>query len=525
MFRTMLVDDDFLVRSYLKTLKAWEKAGYEIVADVRDGEEAEAVLSKTAVDVLITDISMPVMNGIELIRSIKEKNLQLYIIVLSCHDDFEYVKEAMKLGADEYILKNALDEESLLGVLEKTGKQIIQKKESGWQKAYTEKLIRMGSHTLKYYFFNGLISGILSEEEREKKRLEAGIHGKFMNSAVINMFIHNWREINQQWTSLEAEEYTQSFRYALRNSIEEALGEDSVYVELVYLGAGVFCCFLDMSSMCRSSVMRQWIMNVALLCLRHCKEEPYDFGIGVSNICFGENGIRQAYQQVREMMKLSFYEDSDILYFDCQKAISSKLPEMADVLERRMEIIKNSRNKEEISRRLFEVLKEAENIRTDGRILIQWFKSLDKKAGIERSTDVYMNVWNIEQMKEIAAGYAEEMFSEIREIPQELSQTVRRAVEFVHKNYKKQVGLQDAAEAAGVNAAYLSYLFKQEMNIGFSNYLQERRMERVKELLDTSNYKIKEIAKEAGFQDYHYFSKLFKKLYGCSPVDYRKRKV
>ena len=83
-----------------------------------------------------------------------------------------------------------------------------------------------------------------------------------------------------------------------------------------YLGAGIFCCFLDMSSMRRSSVMRQRLTNVASACFRYCKNEPYHFGIGVSNICIGEEGIKQAYQQAREMMKLSFYDDSDILYFD-----------------------------------------------------------------------------------------------------------------------------------------------------------------------------------------------------------------
>ena len=108
MFRTLLVDDDFLVRSYLKTLSAWEKAGYEVVKDVQDGEEALRVLEEEKIDVVITDISMPLMDGIELIRHIREEKENIYIMVLSCHDDFEYVKEAMRLGADEYILKNKL---------------------------------------------------------------------------------------------------------------------------------------------------------------------------------------------------------------------------------------------------------------------------------------------------------------------------------------------------------------------------------------------------------------------------------
>lgn len=122
MYRTLVADDDFLVRSYLKTLDSWEKAGYEIVDDAEDGEEAYGFLQKEKIDVLVTDLTMPVMDGIELIRKIREENRDIYIIVLSCHDDFEYVKEAMRLGADEYVLKNSLDEDSLYDTLEKSAR-------------------------------------------------------------------------------------------------------------------------------------------------------------------------------------------------------------------------------------------------------------------------------------------------------------------------------------------------------------------------------------------------------------------
>lgn len=110
MFQTLLVDDDFLVRSYLKTLDSWEKAGYEVVRDVQDGEEALEVMNQEKIDIVVTDISMPLMDGIELIKAVKKNWPEVSVIVLSCHDDFEYVKEAMRLGADEYILKNTLDE-------------------------------------------------------------------------------------------------------------------------------------------------------------------------------------------------------------------------------------------------------------------------------------------------------------------------------------------------------------------------------------------------------------------------------
>ena len=144
MIRTVIVDDDFLVRSYLKQLKAWERADYRIVADARDGEEALKAVEELVPEVVVTDISMPLMDGIELIRRIRESNHSVYIIVLSCHDDFEYVKEAMKLGADEYVLKNSLNEDSLYEMLIRTAGQIQDKKEKFQENDEAKRLMEMG---------------------------------------------------------------------------------------------------------------------------------------------------------------------------------------------------------------------------------------------------------------------------------------------------------------------------------------------------------------------------------------------
>ncbi|NCC43139.1 MAG: response regulator [Clostridia bacterium] len=178
MFRTLLVDDDFLVRSYLKSLTAWTRAGYEVTADVQDAEEALWTLEREDIDVMITDISMPLMDGIELIRQIRCDNNKLYIIVLSCHDDFDYVKEAMRQGADEYVLKNSLNEETLYDILMKTKKHIAFRKEKSTQQKEVDKLLEIRNHALKYHFFNGILSGTLSGSKREEKRLEASILGK-----------------------------------------------------------------------------------------------------------------------------------------------------------------------------------------------------------------------------------------------------------------------------------------------------------------------------------------------------------
>ncbi|MDC7290127.1 response regulator [Blautia schinkii] len=523
MFRTLLVDDDFLVRSYLKTLSSWEKEGYELAADVRDGEEALRVLADEPIDLVITDVSMPLMDGIELIRRIRETDSGIYIVVLSCHDDFEYVKEAMRLGANEYVLKNSLDEDSLSHILSNAAVQIRRQREKSTQEEHVKKLVKIGSQKLKYHFFNQLISGMISPEEKEEERRKAGITGSYLNSAVIAMYLEEWTQHTEQWSMVEAEQYSQRFLSDIADELEQVLGVESEAAEVVDLGSGIFCCFLDFAQERRSSVMQQRLTAAASACLRCCKNEPYTFGICVSSICMGQDGIRQAYQQAREMMKQSFYDNSGILYYDAAKPLGNSLPLRAQRLEEILEEYFAKRKNDELQKELERVFQDFEEQYTDSRQVIHWLKDMDKKADISREPEVYRHIRTLAQVRQLCTEYGEQMLGgSSRSIPEGVCAVVRTAITYLHEHFKNPIGLTEAAAAAGVNPAYLSFLFKQEMGIGFSNYLLEYRMDYARELLVRSNYKIKEVASEAGFQDYHYFSKAFKKLNGVSPADYRK---
>lgn len=525
MFTTIIVDDDFLVRSYLKQLEAWEKAGFEIVADVRDGEEALKVVEELQPDVVVTDISMPLMDGIELIRHLREGVQNPYIIVLSCHDDFEYVKEAMRLGANEYVLKNTLNEETLYEMLQKATQQMEGMQKQARKENQNQRLIKMGSQSLKFHYFNGILAGSLTGEEKEEKRIEAGITGKYVNSAVISTFIPGWAGLRAERPALELEQYSQGFLQRLTERLELLPGPESRYVEVVYLGEGVFCCFLDMSDMRRTSLMKQRLTSAASACFQCCRDEAFSFAVGVSSICFGEEGIRQAYQQAREMMKLSFYEDGEILYFDGQPAASSELPVLAIQLLNQVQELAAGRRYDEMESAFEQVVKDFRKNLTDSHQVMHWLKEVNQKLGIEKTPEFYGSIVRADQLLEVCREYRMVLASENRrDIPEGVSAVIRRVIDYLHLHYKEPIGLTEAAEEAGLNSAYLSYLFKQEVGVGFSNYLLDIRIENAKVLLENTNSKIKDVASEAGFNDYHYFSKAFKKQTGYSPADYRREK-
>jgi YesN/AraC family two-component response regulator len=113
----LIVDDEPIIRIGLKTLVDWERFGFRHVGEAEDGEEAWAQIESLQVDIVITDLLMPRMNGLELIRLIQNHPRPISVVVLSCMDDFTYVKEAMRLGAKDYILKPTMEPEQLVSIL------------------------------------------------------------------------------------------------------------------------------------------------------------------------------------------------------------------------------------------------------------------------------------------------------------------------------------------------------------------------------------------------------------------------
>ena len=304
MKKALLVDDDYLVRSYLKMLPSWEKAGFVIAADVRDGEEALECLKKEEFDLIVTDIAMPLMDGIELIREIRKTDRNIYIIVLSCHDEFEYVKKAMKEGADEYVLKNTLNEETLYQLLTETEDKITGKIQQPLESIKETETVQAGEGSRKFLFFNQVLAGTLTGEEREEKRKQAGIRGTYQNSAVVVMKLEEAENPEDPWADIKREQYCLDFLQHFIQELGREKSDNDTETDVIYLGRGVICCFVDFSGMYKNSLMYQKLMNIAAFTYKICKNESGKFRIGVSNVGIGADALRQGYQQARMMRRM-----------------------------------------------------------------------------------------------------------------------------------------------------------------------------------------------------------------------------
>ena len=437
------------------------------------------------------------MDGIELIREIRRKYPDIYVIVLSCHDEFEYVKKAMKEGADEYVLKNTLNEESLYTVLEAAEEHIRQSKEE---------------------------AGVKDQKQQTQEHADMKKDPEEDNNAdaVIVIKREETEYTEDPLEEARKEQYSLEFYRRMQEKLQSRPGESETEKEMIYLGNGTYCCFLDLSDEYKSSVMYQHLTGTASACYKICAEEEEAYKIGVSNICIGADALRQAYQQARMMIKNSFYEKDGIAYYEADRAMGKELPKEAETLLEEAELLKKKSEKDKFLLMAGTVIQAFKKERCDSQLVRQWFRKLEHKLQVDGSrADQHFGY--IGEVKKELEHLAEQAF-ECGEpnIPEDLSQAVKIAADYAARHYREAVGLGDAAEAAGVNSTYLSYLFSQEMGIGFANYLLNLRMEHAKKLLRETNLKMWQVAEESGFNDYHYFSKVFKKAEGMSPAQYRK---
>ena len=231
----LIVDDDHLVRSYLKILPSWERAGFRIAAGARDGEEALALLEKSPVDLLVTDISMPLLDGIELIRRVRRTDQHIYIIALSCHDEFAYVKDAMKEGADDYVLKHTLNEDSLYQLLQSAAQRMEERQRQQAERTHIQRLAKAGDQQLKYAYFSKVTGEALEEGEREQERRRAGLQRPYRSCGAISIRLESWEGEAGSVSHPGRRRYCQEFLRRLPDALGELL-DNAGRLEIVYWG-------------------------------------------------------------------------------------------------------------------------------------------------------------------------------------------------------------------------------------------------------------------------------------------------
>nr|WP_092070530.1 response regulator [Dendrosporobacter quercicolus]NSL48284.1 response regulator [Dendrosporobacter quercicolus DSM 1736]SDM11768.1 Two-component response regulator, YesN/AraC family, consists of REC and AraC-type DNA-binding domains [Dendrosporobacter quercicolus] len=526
MIKVLLVDDDFLVRTYLKQLIDWEREGFYLLGAAKDGHEALQLASAQAPDLIITDVCMPVMDGVGLIRELKASGHPAGIIVLSCHDDFAFVKEAMQLGADEYLMKNDLDANYLIEVLNKVGNQIFRRHNCGMTKKRIHQLAEIGLEKLGCDFVVSLSEGNPPEEKIKAMAKEAGVSSPLASYAFLILKIGDWKKRKEALNEGERVVFQRSFLQMCQTALEGARYPAKQFSYCFQLSEAEYVVLLDFSAEVSTARKHQTLhMTAENLCRFGERYFNLDLLEGSSTIQSGIALLPQAYHQAQEALQHRFYDEGPIFLFDALSPFTYQLPRPAEefLLQADRQIIKGP--VEELEQDFAGVLDLLRARRVYPGLVRKWLKAVNEQAGIEQPDQFYQAIEKITDIAQCHQPYWQKAAVLSENYREGTHPAVRQAIAFIQKNYTRPLSLQDAAVFVQLNPAYFSSLFKKDTGITFSEYLLQCRMNKVKRLLFTTSRRLKDIARQSGFYDYRHFCKLFKMLTGKTPRNYRQSMV
>lgn len=502
MKKVLLVDDDALVRMFLRQIIPWESEGFTVAGDARDGEEALALAKQAMPDLVISDVSMPTLDGVELVRQLRGSGFRGGIIMLSCHDDFEYVKNAMQLGADEYLLKNHLSPDALRAALQ----TVAEKRGSVQAPPALEKLAQKGRRALQQETVERLLSGDTAGEEPPLLR-EAGFSGRYAVCTAVLLRVPseaNWQN-------------------AFELCCQIASAGDLTDVEAVQVGRRGCAFLLDLtgqpSEMARLERARSLAARVELGLKSYLQLET---AIGVSRPCSGARAVSEALRQAGDALVMVFYGPGTYWFGDPESQLTETVPEEAERFLETLPVLLTG-DTVTLEAAFAGTLAAFAKARTSPGAVLRWLQSCDAKAGISRPPKKYASLTALADYQSCAEEFLSRQHRLAGEqLPQNLSPQVAAAVRYLQAHFAGPVTLGGAAAAAGFHPSYFSTVFKQELGVGFSDYLTDLRLSWVRRQLLESGGTIKDIAQHAGFLDYRHFCKTFKKKTGLSPAEYRK---
>ena len=541
MLKIFLAEDEVIVRETIKRMIPWENLGFELVGEAADGEMALPLLLRQKPDLLITDIKMPFMDGLTLAKVAKKEIPGLKVVILSGYDDFNYAKQAINIGVEDYLLK-PITKNALIERLTEIRSRYEHEKT---QKEYYEKFHREMQAYEKNSsrdFFEALVSGSMDMMEiyRRSEKLGLDIVAEAYNVLIFTMNCEEdfsgQREGYSEW---EAESLKLLEEFFSENT-SAMLFRCNIFSYGVLIkgqketiGENTRSCVSEIQRILdRKEQKRQWFVAAG---------EPVE----------RLSQIQKSYYSASRAFSQRYLYDENILYYDEMASMEKKnVTEDDSTYLQKVDV--NALNPAILQKFLSNgLLEETENFVKDyfyaigqeplESLVFRNYVTLNvrfsvmsflKEIGCDTRTleqeDTEDVLSESSKSLENAIAYAEKIISQAIALRDQNSGNKNRsilktAVDFIDSHYMEEdMSLNKAANAANVSANHSSALFSQNMGQTFIEYLTNLRMNKAKEYLRCTSMRSSEIAGEIGYKDAHYFSYLFKKTQGMTPSDYRK---
>ncbi len=493
--KVMLIDDDYLVIEDLKNLVEWDKLGMEIVSIADNGQHALEKMDDIMPDIIITDIEMPIINGLDFACLALKLSKNIKIILLTAFSRFEYAKKAIDLGASSYILKHEVSKLSLENELVKLANEIIKEKkeQKNEQKRLIEKLILNDGENK--------LAELLNSNNNE--------HYSRMNLLQIdrsfNELIKPFEHIKSQF-----ELYQILTKDVSENILIIPINQFQVlwFLEIPLITSKL--CedkYIDILNTFKLNVQKKLNRTLSVFYI-DTKISSYEivedynrlFKMSELSIILGKETIN-SYHNLK--YKFSTYDNDKILWESkIAVATNDNIIQLKDSINLMIDQVSFSQYDYEDYLWLCNTIVD-KLIELDSTLKIKINKNLN---------DCYSPI----QMKNIINDFIVDIYHST--IPQ-CSWKIKEVIIYIHNNYDKQITIEMIAQELSLSGEYLNKLFKKEIKITFTQYLIEYRMKMAKKLLLTGEYRIYEVAKMVGYTTSQYFSMAFRKVNHMNPSD------
>ncbi len=538
MFKVMIIDDEPIIRKGLRNIIDWKQYDCEICAEAADGVEGAELIKSLCPDIVFTDIKMPEVDGLSMIKEIKDNVADSKIIILTGYRDFDYAQEAIKLGAFDFILKPSKIEE-LINVVKRAIKELKFQRDRTEEIEKLKELYKQNLPVLRERLLFDVLSGIKTNEELIKAKMS------LFGIEVANFTLLVVENDSDAGESSERDDPYSShlYQFGIINTFEETISDEFKIINVTLDDKRI--AFILKHPDTRGNYIDliqkkcTYLQDIIANCF------GFTITIGISSEGYGAMQLSAKLKECMEALEHKFYigNNSIICYKDLHSFYRSEDNTLLENYQKLLTEGIKSGNEILVKKRLKDITDYIEccaggmnrdNLKNFYCATVTLINNIRVSVGVENnpkgllSKDISSLVRMIEKsdnLKELNTILGEIALSVVAKVNiynnRGIKLIMQRAMEFIDENYNEQISLNEIAEHTFVSTYYISRLFKKELGKNFVDYLNEIRIKKAKELLKDLRFKTYEVAELVGISDAHYFSKLFKKYENITPSEYR----
>lgn len=527
-YKIALIDDEAVVREGMGELIPWGKIGLDLIGTAEDGEKGLLLIQEERPDIVLLDINMPKLNGLDLANIVKKTYPDTKIILISGYDEFDYARQALRMGVEDYILKPVTKVE-MITLLEQVVGKLDKEREQTKKEVDVLNKIEQSIPLMQQKLLEELMFTEIEENLIIKKCIKANIP---YNKKYYGIFLI---DADKQLECNQKEDQKELTHFAIQNIVSEILINKNwgIVFEVDELNAVLY--FMDSDK--DTSQSYQSTLNYIKQAITELLDITVTIGVGslVSEI----NHINHSYDEAYHALLSRFFQGTNRI-IDNIKPYQYKKVNFIKWMEWENQVIHSISQEDEfekvISSICIELRKSKMNIEDIGEICSNIASSILKKfIEIDPTiTEIFPDgIDIIEELKKFKTlsdiqSWLNALYEKCHNYINSQSRPnkihIKNIIAFIEENYNvPDLSMKMVCDCVHISPSHFSNIFKKEIGVTFVQYVTEYRMEKACQLLKYTPLKTYEISEAVGYADSHYFSTTFKKQLQTSPSEYRKR--